>query len=158
MEKKQGKIISVNISDKKGVSKRPVPGAVLIKDFGMEGDAHSGSVRQVSLMGWEDVEIWKNKKAKSIEIKPGDFAENITTAGIDWSNVKIGDEIIIGGKIKLKITRIGKECHSNCKIKDLVGDCIMPKKGIFANVVEGGKIQQGDSIELLPCTTAGEEN
>jgi len=149
MEKKIGKLFSVNISDKKGVSKKPVVCAVLKKNFGVVGDAHSGTERQVSLMGWEDIEIWKDKKAKKIEIKPGDFAENITTTGIDWSGVKIGDRIKIGGKIELKVIRIGKECHSECKIKKLVGDCIMPKKGIFADVVKGGGIKTGDSVEIL---------
>jgi len=157
MEKKPGTVVSVNIGEKKGVSKKPVSGALLRKNFGVVGDAHSGTARQVSLMGWEDIKKWKDEKAKKIEIKPGDFAENITTAGINWSDVKVGDGINIGSRIKMKVVRIGKECHSDCRIKELVGDCIMPKKGIFAGVVESGKIKTGDLIEIVRYIPAEEK-
>ena len=138
----KGKIISINISEKKGTVKKPVPNAIIKKDFGIVGDAHSGSGRQVSFIGWEAVEEWQLKMARRIsklKIKPGDFAENITTKGIDWKKAKVGDKIkIVSNHLILEITQIGKECHFGCAIRKKVGDCIMPKQGIFAKVLTGG--------------------
>jgi len=143
-----GKIISINISEKKGTVKKPVKTAVLKEKFGIVGDAHSGSGRQVSFIGWDAVENWLKKKSKNIKINYGDFAENITTGGIDWNKAKVGDNIIIGETVKLGITQIGKECHFGCAIRKAVGDCIMPKQGIFAKVLIGGEIKIGDKIEV----------
>ncbi|MFA5779481.1 MAG: MOSC domain-containing protein [Elusimicrobiota bacterium] len=146
METMTGKIISINISVKKGTVKKPVKTACVKENFGIVGDAHSGSGRQVSFIGWAAVENWLKKKSEKIKINYGDFAENITTDGIDWNKAKVGDNIIIGETVKLKITQIGKECHFGCTIRKAVGDCIMPKQGIFAKVLIGGGIKIGDKI------------
>lgn len=138
-------IESVNISDKKGVQKQPVEAAELIKDHGIDGDAHAGNWhRQVSFLAGEAVDTMRTRAAGEIIIKNGDFGENIVTRGIDWTGVRIGEKIVIGDA-ELEITQIGKECHSRCAIYDAVGDCIMPRMGIFAKVLKGGTIHAGDS-------------
>ncbi|HAX61718.1 MAG TPA: MOSC domain-containing protein [Elusimicrobia bacterium] len=155
METIKGKVISINISEKKGTVKKPVKMACVKENFGIVGDAHSGSGRQVSFIGWDAVENWLKKKSKKIKINYGDFAQNITTDGIDWNKAKVGDKIKIfspksevrSPKSILEITQIGKECHSGCAIRKAVGDCIMPKQGIFAKVLNGGEIKIGDTIE-----------
>lgn len=163
METMKGKIISINISEKKGTVKKPIRAIALIeKNFGIVGDAHSGSDRQVSFIGWEEVKNWLKKKRATSDFRPpietfggripifgikyGDFAENITTEGIDWTKAKVGDQIIIGKTIRLEITQIGKECHFGCAIRKKIGDCLMPKQGIFAKVLIGDKIKIGDEI------------
>jgi len=135
------KIISINISAKKGMQKRPVPKALLIKDFGLEGDAHAGSGnRQVSLLNIEDI--------KAFNLNAGDFAENLTIEGIDLKNISVGKQIKIGNDIVLEISQIGKECHTHCAIYKKVDNCIMPKSGIFAKIIVGGIIHAGDKIVL----------
>lgn len=148
METIKGKIISINISVKKGTGKRPVETGRVKENFGIVGDAHSGSCRQVSFIGWDAVENWLKNKSEKVKINYGDFAENITTVGIDWGKAKIGGIILIGKTIKLEITQIGKECHSGCAIRKAVGDCIMPKQGVFAKVLIGGGIRIWDKIEV----------
>lgn len=147
-----GEIISINLSDKKGIAKTPVKidsEVELKENFGIVGDAHSGSEREVSLLGLERIHKWiEQKSTRDLRIKPGDFAENITTEGIDWSEVKIGDKIEIQNGIVLEVTQIGKPCHSACNIRKLVGDCLMPKEGVFAKVLTGGKIKIGDVIKV----------
>ena len=131
------KILSVNISDKKGEKKIPIPEAVLIDNLGIEGDAHAGDWhRQVSLLAQEDVEEMIKKGAK---VTYGDFAENITTEGIDLANLPIGTILNLGEAV-LEVTQIGKECHAHCAIFRQVGDCVMPRKGIFTRVIKGGRI------------------
>jgi MOSC domain-containing protein YiiM len=131
------KILSINISVKKGEMKTPIPEANLIQNFGIEGDAHTGDWhRQVSLLAQEDIEEMIKKGAK---VTYGDFAENITTQGIDLANLPIGTILNIGDVI-LEVTQIGKECHEHCAIFRQVGDCVMPRKGIFTRVLKGGKI------------------
>lgn len=131
------KILSINISDKKGEKKIPIPEAVLIENLGIEGDAHAGDWhRQVSLLAQEDINEMIKKGAN---VTCGDFAENITTEGIDLANLPIGT-ILNLGKVVLEVTQIGKECHSHCAIFRQVGDCVMPRKGIFTRVIKGGKI------------------
>jgi molybdopterin adenylyltransferase len=138
-------IESVNISEKKGAQKRPVESVKLIKDHGIDGDAHAGKWhRQVSFLAGEAVETMRTRAAGGLVINDGDFGENIVTRGIDWTGVRIGDKIIIG-EAELEITQIGKECHSRCAIYDAVGDCIMPRMGVFAKVLKGGTIHAGDS-------------
>ncbi|MDO8734465.1 MAG: MOSC domain-containing protein [Elusimicrobiota bacterium] len=145
-----GKIISINISEKKGTVKKPVKTAIVKKNFGIVGDAHSGSGRQVSFIGWDAVKKWQLKiKNEKLKISYGDFAENITTDGLDWNKAKVRDNIIIGETVKLEITQIGKECHFGCAIRKAVGDCIMPKQGIFAKVLISGNIKVGDTIEVV---------
>ena len=147
-----GKIYSINLSAAKGVPKEQTVKALLVKGHGLKDDAHAGTpVRQVSLLDMESVRGQiadaKAKKA-SVEIRPGVYAENITTEGIELAALKIGDRLRVGKTAVLQISKIGKECHSRCAIYHQVGDCIMPKKGIFAEVLEGGEIAVGDSIEL----------
>ncbi len=138
------KIESVNISKKKGVQKQPVEAVECIENYGIKGDAHAGDWhRQVSFLAGEAVDTMR-AGAGSFEIKHGDFGENIVTRGIDWAQVNTGRKIVIGN-VKLEVTQIGKECHDRCAIFDAVGDCIMPRQGIFAKVLEGGTINVGDS-------------
>lgn len=122
----------------------------------MVGDAHAGlSHRQVSLLGIENIKkfitrLVKLERCKSVkfEIGPGDFAENITTGGFDLNGLPMGTKLKLGNKAVIKITQRGKECHAKCEIRKLVGDCVMPKEGIFAKVICGGKIKVGDPIEI----------
>lgn len=139
------KIESVNISEKKGVQKRPVETVELIKNHGIKDDAHAGNWhRQVSFLAGEAVDTMKARAANEIEIKNGDFGENVVTRGIDWTTVRVGEKVVINNA-ELEVTQIGKECHSRCAIYDAVGDCIMPRQGIFAKVLKGGTIHAGDS-------------
>lgn len=139
-----GQIFRISTSIRKGTKKNNTDHVELNKDYGIIGDAHAGSKRQVSLLPYESFAKVFNEV---IDINPGDFAENITTIGIGFSNAKIGKRIIIGKNVELEITRIGKECHRGCHISKIVGDCIMPREGIFARVVKGGKIKVGDKIK-----------
>ena len=130
-------ILSINISISKGVQKTPVNKAVLRPDHGIEGDAHAGPWhRQVSLLANEDIETMRGK---GIEIRCGDFAENITTEGIELAALPIGARLHLG-EVILEVTQIGKECHHGCAIYQAVGDCVMPRQGIFAKVIRGGTI------------------
>lgn len=140
-----GKIVSLNISDKKGVRKRPVPEVVVKTDYGIEGDAHASSAwhRQVSLLAIESIE---KMRSMGLKVNPGDFAENITTEGIDLLSFPIGTHLTIGGDIEVEVSQIGKECHTRCAIFYQAGDCVMPKEGIFVKVLRGGKIKEGDNI------------
>jgi len=137
-------IESVNISEKKGTQKHPVEEIECIENYGIQGDAHAGEWhRQVSLLGGEAVDGMRTK-AGDFEIKPGDFAENIVTRGMDWTKAEPGGRIIID-HVELEVTQIGKECHTGCAISNAVGECIMPTQGIFTRVIKGGKIHAGNS-------------
>lgn len=139
-----GKIAAVSISEKKDTKKRNVESVELKEDLGIIGDVHAGdSKRQVSLLAVESIE---KMKAKGLNVKPGDFAENITTQAIDLLDLKIGDRLRVGQEVMLEISQIGKECHTRCNIYYEAGDCIMPKEGIFAKVLKGGVIRPGDEI------------
>lgn len=139
-----GQIYKISIAPEKGMQKTNVDFVELQKNFGIVGDAHAGSGRQVSLLPFESFEKVKNE---IVEINPGDFAENITTTGIDFTSVTIGNKMKIGDTIELEVTQIGKECHHGCYIREAVGDCIMPREGIFAKVLHGGKMTVGDKIQ-----------
>ena len=129
-------------SEKKGTQKQAINSCKLVENFGIENDAHAGDWhRQVSLLADEDIDMMESE---GLELEPGAFGENIVTRGIDWANAKIGGFIRIG-KVKLVITQIGKECHTPCAIYHAVGRCIMPDKGIFAKVIEGGVIHAKSS-------------
>ena len=142
MDRKSFEIVSLNISSEKGEPKRPVPRALLRADHGIEGDAHAGDWhRQVSLLAMEDIERMR-KKLSSLE--PGDFAENITTRGIDLASLPIGTRLSIGD-VELEVTQIGKACHKGCAILEQTGECVMPKRGIFAKVLKGGEITNEDT-------------
>jgi MOSC domain-containing protein YiiM len=132
-------VLSVNVSVRTGEQKRPVKKAVLRENHGIVGDAHAGDWhRQVSLLADEDIETLRGR---GIEIGFGDFAENITTRGIDLAGLPIGARLSIGGTL-LEITQIGKECHTGCAISRATGDCVMPRKGVFARVIRGGEIDR----------------
>ena len=143
-----GKVMAINISEIKGVPKTSVSEANMIADFGIEGDAHAGKWhRQVSLLANESVE-----KMRAIGIEglcTGKFAENITTEGIELYSIPVGSKMYIGQTVH-EVTQIGKECHYGCAIKEQVGECIMPKEGIFTKVLVGGKVKVGDEIRTEP--------
>ncbi len=142
----RGKVLAVNISEDKGTKKTNVGSCTLLKDFGLKGDAHGGPWhRQVSLLANESIE---KMKAMGLNVGFGDFAENITTEGIDLINLPIGTEIRIGKSVVLRVTQIGKECHERCAIYYQAGDCVMPKEGIFAEVVSEGEVKVGDEIVI----------
>jgi MOSC domain-containing protein YiiM len=144
----KAKVISVNVSDKKGEKKHNISRCLLMEGHGLDQDAHAGPWhRQVSLLAAESIE--KIRKM-GLDVKPGDFAENLTTEGIELPTLPIGTKLHVGGKVLMKVTQIGKECHARCAIFQQVGDCVMPKEGIFTEVVTGGEIKVGDEIEVLP--------
>lgn len=139
-------IVSINVSERKTVRKKPVGKAHLIPEYGIEGDAHAGDWhRQVSLLALESIE---KMREKGLNVGPGDFAENVTTKGIDLLSLPLGARLKIGKTI-LEVTKHGKECHTKCAIYYQAGDCVMPREGIFTRVIEGGEIKVGDSIEIL---------
>lgn len=143
----KGKIIAVSISDKKGAKKKNVESALLKEDFGIIGDAHAGTQnRQVSLLAEESIEKMRNK---GLKLKSGDFAENITTTGIDLLSLRLGDKLKAGAEVILEVSQIGKECHTRCAIYYQAGDCVMPTDGIFARVLKGGVIKTGDTLEAI---------
>ena len=140
-------VTAVNISEKKGVIKHPIDKGYFIVNHGLEGDAHAGNWhRQVSLLGQESID---KMKASGVEgLCSGKFAENLTTEGIVLYEIPVGTKMRIG-EVVLEVTQIGKECHQGCEIRKLVGDCVMPREGIFAKVLEDGYIKAGDKIEIL---------
>lgn len=142
-----GKIVSINISEKKGVRKKAVEEVNIIENTGIEGDAHASSEwhRQVSLLALESI---KKIQAMGLDVKPGDFAENITTEGVDLLSLPMGTRMRIGKDVIGEVSQIGKECHTRCAIYYQAGDCVMPKEGIFIKVLKGGKIKVGDAIEV----------
>lgn len=141
------RVVAINISEKKGVPKVTIPEGNFIEEFGLEGDAHGGKWhRQVSLLGVESIE---KMKAVGIEgLCTGKFAENLTTEGVILYELPVGTTLKIGETIQ-EVTQIGKECHQKCAIFHTVGDCVMPKEGIFTRVLKGGRIKAGDAIEIL---------
>jgi len=143
----KGKVVSINISDKKGVRKKPLREAFLRANFGIEGDAHASSKwhRQVSLLAIESI---RKMQAVGLKVNPGDFAENITTEGIDLLGLPVGTRMKIGDAIEAEVSQIGKVCHTRCEIYNQAGDCIMPKEGIFVKVIKGGMVKEGDEITI----------
>ncbi|RPJ57766.1 MAG: MOSC domain-containing protein [Dehalococcoidia bacterium] len=142
----KGKIISVNISNDKGQKKHNVGKCRLIKDMGLENDAHAGFMhRQVSLLANESIEKMRNM---GLDVHSGDFAENLTTEGIDLVSLPVGTKLKVGEGISLRVSQIGKECHSRCAIFQQVGDCVMPREGVFAEVLTEGEVHVGDKIEV----------
>ena len=140
------KIVGVCISDRKGIPKKNIGSAYLEVGVGIKEDAHSGSWhRQISLLAKESID---KMRAKGYDLVEGSFAENITTEGIDLKSLPIGTEIKIGDTVHLKITQIGKDCHTKCAIYRKIGDCIMPLEGIFAEVIKEGQVQVGNIIEV----------
>lgn len=139
-------IIAVCTSKEKGERKVDVKEGVLQEGYGLAGDAHGGDWhRQVSLLAIESID---KMRAKGLDVGPGDFAENLTTKGIDLYSLPIGSRLQIGDSAILEITQIGKVCHDRCAIYHQAGDCVMPKEGVFAIVLEGGQVKTGDIVEL----------
>jgi MOSC domain-containing protein YiiM len=146
------KIVSIAVSRKKGTVKTPVEEAFLSKDHGLQGDAHAGPWhRQVSFLAAESIE---SARQQGLDVGFGDFAENIATTGIDWRSVPIGSRFRLGDSATVEITQIGKECHNKCAIYYRTGDCIMPREGVFARVLEGGTIRLGDRVVPLRSDAA----
>ncbi len=143
-----GKLIAICTSEKKGTQKQQVETAVLRENHGIEGDAHAGNWhRQVSLLGLEKIEEFR---ARGADVEFGAFGENLVIEGFDFRNLPVGTSFRIGD-VLLEMTQIGKECHSHCAIYHMVGDCIMPREGVFAKVVHGGEIKVGDEVvEIEP--------
>lgn len=141
-----GIIKAICISEKRGTAKKYIENAKLIENWGIEGDAHAGNWhRQVSLLAYEKIEEFK---AKGVAVEAGAFGENIIVEGLDLRSIPVGCRLILGDAI-LEVTQIGKECHNHCAIYNAVGDCIMPREGIFAKVLEGGSIKVGDEIRVV---------
>ena len=141
------KVVSVNISEKKGTLKKPVPQIELKLRHGIVGDAHAGDWhRQISMLAEESVDTMRDKCP--IPLDPGVFAENINTVGIDLKHLPVGTHLRIGST-EVEVTQIGKECHNDCAIKKAVGKCVMPTEGIFVIVVTEGIVRAGDEIEIL---------
>ena len=140
-------IISVNISADKGEKKHNIDKCMLKEGHGLTEDAHAGPWhRQVSLLATESIQKIKDK---GLDVHAGDFAENLTTEGIDLPALPIGTKLKVGDGIIMQVTQIGKECHTRCNIFYQVGDCVMPREGIFAEVLTGGEIKVGDEIEVM---------
>ena len=143
----KGTVKAVCVSDAKGTQKRDVGKAKLVSNWGIEGDAHAGEHhRQVSLLSCEKVTAFNERGAG---VSHGDFGENLVVAGIDHAALQVGTRVKCGGAM-LEITQIGKDCHDRCQIYHKMGDCIMPREGTFARVLEGGEVCVGDVLEVLP--------
>ncbi len=144
--KHSGKIIAINISEKKGMKKKDVGRAYVKENYGIENDAHSGHWhRQISLLAMESID---KMKQMGLSVVPGSFAENITTEGIDLVNLRIGTTLQIGKDVLIEVTQLGKVCHDRCAIYYQAGDCVMPKEGIFAKVIKSGWIEKGNEIKV----------
>ncbi len=140
-----GKVIAVNISEKKGTKKENVQSARLVEGYGLERDAHAGDWhRQVSLLSADKIDDFR---ARGAEVHDGDFGENLVVEGIDFKTLPVGSRLHCN-EVILEVTQIGKECHHGCAIFQAMGDCIMPREGIFAKVIRGGLISVGDQMTI----------
>lgn len=141
-----GIVKGICISEKKGTQKHEVPQALLIEEWGLENDAHAGKWhRQVSLLSYEKIEEFR---ARGAQVEFGAFGENLIVDGYDFKNLPVGTRFQCGD-VLLEMTQIGKKCHSHCEIYKVMGDCIMPREGVFARVLKGGTIHVGDEIIKL---------
>jgi MOSC domain-containing protein YiiM len=143
-----GRVIAVCRSEKKGTRKKDFGEGFLKAEFGLVGDAHADCCthRQVSLLAVESID---KMRALGLKVKPGAFAENLTTEEIDLVSLPVGTRLSVGGQIVLEVTQIGKECHNKCAIYKKVGKCVMPEEGVFARVIEGGPVKAGDQINVV---------
>ena len=142
----RGRLVAVSVSDRKGVVKHNVDQARLLVEHGLAGDAHAeGGIRQVSLLAQESID---KMVAAGAKVKPGDFAENLTVEGLEVMSLPVGTRLKVGGEVELEITQIGKTCHKGCAIRELVGDCVMPREGVFARVLKEGLVKPRDVIEV----------
>ncbi|HOV78951.1 MAG TPA: MOSC domain-containing protein [Bacillota bacterium] len=142
-----GIIIAVCTSPEKGMRKKDVREGLLVEDHGLQGDAHAGPWhRQVSLLAVESI---NKMRSMGLQVGPGDFAENLTTEGIDLAGLPLGTRLKIGDEAVGEVTQIGKECHTRCAIYYQAGDCVMPREGIFVRIVKGGTVKAGDAVEVI---------
>ncbi len=140
----RGRIVAVSVSDRKGVKKTNIECGRLVPNFGLEGDAHGGDWhRQISLLARESID---KIRAKGLDVYPGEFAENITTSGFALEKLPVGTRLRLGTEALVEITQIGKVCHNRCAIFHQVGDCVMPREGVFARILKGGPVRPGDTI------------
>ena len=141
------KVLAVSISERKGIKKHPVEYIELIEDYGIDGDAHAGKWhRQVSLLALEKIEDFRSKGGN---VDFGAFGENLVIEGFELNKLPVGQRLTVGDEVLLEVTQIGKECHDKCAIYYQVGECIMPKNGIFTRVLKGGKVKVGDECKLV---------
>jgi MOSC domain-containing protein YiiM len=141
-----GSIVSVNLAPAAGMRKAPQAEVVLVPEHGLEGDGHAGEWhRQVSLLALESIQTMRDK---GLDVGPGDFAENVTTSGVAVAELPIGTRLQLG-RCLVEVTQIGKVCHDHCEIYRQAGDCVMPREGIFARVIEGGRLRAGDDIVVV---------
>jgi len=146
-KKVKGRILAVCQSREKGTVKKDIGSGVLIENYGLENDAHAGKWhRQISLLGIESI---NKMKSNGFKIKFGDFAENLTTENIILPELPLGTKLAVGESVLLEVTQIGKECHHDCEIRKKIGDCVMPREGIFARVLKGGKVNTENCVEVL---------
>ena len=145
--KPAGIVIALSVSEVKGERKTNVAYGRFVVGHGLQGDAHAADWhRQISLLGVESI---GKIQAAGMDVKPGDFAENVTTSGIRLWELPIGTRIQLGDEVRLEVTQIGKTCHRRCRIFQQVGDCVMPREGIFTKVIQGGVVQVADAIVIL---------
>ncbi len=146
MSESDGKVVSVNVSENTGERKHNIGSCMVLEGHGLEDDAHAGEWhRQVSLLATESID---KMRAAGLDVWPGDFGENITTQGVELVSLPVGTRVKLGDHVLLEVTQIGKECHEPCAIYYQAGDCVMPREGIFARVLEGGKVKVGDRVRL----------
>jgi MOSC domain-containing protein YiiM len=142
----RGRVVSVNVAPAKGQRKAPRDEVILLREYGIDGDAHAGRWhRQVSLLAQESI---ATMRARGLAVGPGDFAENVTTAGIAVARLPVGARLLLGAAL-VEVTQIGKICHHHCAIYEQAGDCVMPREGIFVRVLEGGPVRPGDDVVVL---------
>lgn len=143
----EGRIVAVSVSLKKGIKKTNIRSGQLIENYGLENDAHAGDWhRQVSILATESIDQIRDK---GLDVKPGDFAENVTTKGVRLWDFPVGTLMKLGAEALVEVTQIGKECHSRCAIFHQVGDCVMPREGIFARVIKRGEVKPGDVVQVI---------
>ncbi len=140
-------VLAVCKSKDKGTKKKPVKSGLIKEEFGLVDDAHADCAthRQISLLAEESIE---KMRQMGLKVGPGDFAENLTTKGIDLPALPIGTRLLVGKEVLLEVSQIGKECHTRCAIFQQVGTCVMPLEGVFARVIRGGVVRPGDPIEV----------
>lgn len=148
MSIRYGKVLAVNISGKKGEKKSSIGCGIFLENLGLENDAHAqaGIIRQVSLLAKESID---KIRAKGLDVHHGDFAENLTIEGIDLPSLPIGTRLKVGRDVLLEVSQIGKVCQNRCSIFYAIGDCVMPREGIFAKVLSSGAIKVDDKIEII---------
>ena len=140
------RVFRISLSERAGDKKHNVRRATLLPEGGVLGDAHFGTARPLSLLPLESFSKVRHPK---LDVQPGDFAENVTTVGLDFSGIHIGTRLRLGAQIEVEVLQIGKECHNGCVIRELTGDCIMPREGVFARIITGGVLEEGDPVTVL---------